>query len=185
MMNLAGGPPGSMSSNMGGQINLGVTGMPSGAMGMHGAPMSSAPGGGMNMMGMGGSMNAAMGAMGNAGVGSMGNVPNIGNMGNLGSVNMNANTIGGLGAGGSMLGGAGGGLMGPPVIPQSMQRPERDQMMQRERSSSLHGREQVRSASPFFTYRELTWQPLFYPLMCNRASEYASGVCCTVYRSGS
>ncbi|KAG1752128.1 hypothetical protein EDB19DRAFT_1627888 [Suillus lakei] len=82
----------------------------------------------------------------------MGNVPSIGGMGSLGPVNMNANTIGGLGAGGSMLGGAGGGLMGPPVIPQSIQRPERDQMMQRERSSSLHGREQSMppaSAVPF------------------------------------
>lgn len=183
-MNLAGGPPGGMSGSMGGQINLGMTGMPSGAMGMHGAPMSGAPGGGMNM-GMGSSMNAAMGTMGNAGVGSMGNVPSIGSMGNLGSVNMNANTIGGLGAGGSMLGGAGGGLMGPPVIPQSMQRPERDQMMQRERSSSLHGREQVRSTFPFFTYRELIWQTFFYPLMCYRAPEHAPGVCCTVYGSGS
>ncbi|KAG1802066.1 uncharacterized protein HD556DRAFT_1228080 [Suillus plorans] len=82
----------------------------------------------------------------------MGNVPSMGGMGNLGSVNMNANTIGGLGAGGSMLGGAGGGLMGPPVIPQSIQRPERDQIMQRERSSSLHAREQSippASAAPF------------------------------------
>lgn len=151
MMNLAGGPPGGMPGSMGGQINLGMTGMPSGGMGMHGAPMSGAPGGGMNMS-MGGNMSTAMGTMGNAGVGSMGNVPSMGGMGNLGSVNMNANTIGGLGAGGSMLGGAGGGLMGPPVIPQSIQRPEREQMMQRERSSSLHAREQSippASAAPF------------------------------------
>lgn len=150
MMNLAGGPPGGMPGSMGGQINLGMTGIPSGAMGMHGASMSGAPSGGMNIS-MGGNMNAAMGTMGNA-VSSIGNVPSIGSMGNLGSVNMNANTIGGLGAGGSMLGGAGGGLMGPPVIPQSIQRPERDQMMQRERSSSLHGREQSMppaSTAPF------------------------------------
>lgn len=143
MMNLPGGPPGGMPGSMGGQVNLGMmTGMPSGTMGMHGVPMSGVPGGGMNM-GMGGNMNAAMGSMGSAGVGGMGN---------LGPVNMNANTVGGLGAGGSMLGGAGGGLMGPPVIPQSMQRPDRDQMMQRERSGSLHGREQSMppaSAAPF------------------------------------
>lgn len=183
-MNLAGGPPGGMPGSMGGQINLGMTGMPSGGMGMHGAPMSGAPGGGMNMS-MGGNMNTAMGTMGNAGVGSMGNVPSMGGMGNLGSVNMNANTIGGLGAGGSMLGGAGGGLMGPPVIPQSIQRPERDQMMQRERSSSLHAREQVRSAPPSFTYRKLTRQSFFYPLLRCCAPEYTSGVCCTVYGSES
>lgn len=136
MMNLAGGPPGPM----GGQVNIGMSGMPSSSMGMHSATM----GGGVSG---GGNMNMTGGI--NPGMGTMGCVPGINN---IGPVNMNANTVGGLGAGGSLLGGAGGGLMGPPVIPQSLQRPDRDQIMQRDRSTSVHGREQVNYMPPFLTY---------------------------------
>lgn len=152
MMNLTGGPPGGMSGNMGGQVNIGMSSMSTGTMGMHSAAMGGVPGGGNMGMNMGGGMNAGMGTMGSPGVGGMGNVPSISSMGNLGPVNMSANTVGGLGAGGSLLGGAGGGLMGPPVIPQSLQRPDRDQMMQRDRSTLVHGREQVSSAPPLFTH---------------------------------
>lgn len=144
-MNLPGGPPGGITSGMGAQVNLGVSSMSAGTMGMHNAAMGGVPGGGNISMGIGGGMNPAMGVMNNAGIGGMGNVPSIGSMGSLGPVNMNANTVGGLGAGGSLLGGAGGGLMGPPVIPQSLHRPERDPMMQRDRSALVHGREQVNS----------------------------------------
>jgi SWI/SNF-related matrix-associated actin-dependent regulator of chromatin subfamily B protein 1 len=157
MMNLAGGPPGGMSGNMGGQVTLGMSAMSASTMGMHNAAMGGVPGGGNIGMNIGGGMSAGMGTTGNAGVGGMGNVPLINNMGNLGPVNMGANTVGGLGAGGSLLGGAGGGLMGPPVIPQSLQRPDREQMMQRDRSASVHGREQVSSAHQS-SLTILTWQ---------------------------
>ncbi|KAF9224771.1 SNF5-domain-containing protein [Gyrodon lividus] len=128
-----GGAPGGvgMSSGMGGVG--GGTGMGGGMGGGMVPSMNSGNMGGMS--GMGGPMNGNMGM----GMGAQG-MPGISGMGGMGSMNMNPTNPGGLGAGGNMMGGAGGGLMGPPVIPQSMQRPDREQMMQihvRERSASV------------------------------------------------
>ncbi|KAH7928851.1 SNF5-domain-containing protein [Leucogyrophana mollusca] len=103
-------------------------------------------GGGMNLS-AGGGMGMGMGSMNMNGV-----------MGGVSGANLNVPGLGsgagmqvGLGAGGSMLGGAGGGLMGPPVIPQSVQERQRMEQMQalgRERSGSVHAREQGINLQP-------------------------------------
>ncbi|KAF8452521.1 hypothetical protein L210DRAFT_3617819 [Boletus edulis BED1] len=73
-------------------------------------------------------------------------------MGGMGPMNMNVTTPGTLSTGGSMMGGAGGALMGPPVLPQGMQRPEREPMMQphmRETSVSREASLPPNSTGPF------------------------------------
>lgn len=73
---------------------------------------------------MNGNMAMAMGPQG------MSPMPGMPGMGGMGPMNMNPSTPGNLGAGGSMMGSAGSALMGPPVLPQAMQRPDRESMMQ-------------------------------------------------------
>lgn len=114
--NMAPGIGGGMGNSMGGGMTSGMGGVVSG-------PMNTGLGMGMNAQGM-------------SGVPSM---PGMGGMSNMGPMNMNAAGPSGLGGGG-MMGGATAGLMGPPVIPPTMQRPEREQMMQaqvREQSAPL------------------------------------------------
>ncbi|KIJ63657.1 hypothetical protein HYDPIDRAFT_29449 [Hydnomerulius pinastri MD-312] len=129
------GIQGNMSNSLAGGMGAGMGGgMGSGI----GGGMSAGMGGGNMGGGMGGAINGNMGV--GMGAQGMSGMPGISGMGGLGQMNMNPANTGGLGAGGSMMGGAGGGLMGPPVIPQNMQRPDREQMIQnhvRERSASV------------------------------------------------
>ncbi|KAG6334159.1 hypothetical protein ID866_4925 [Astraeus odoratus] len=150
-LNVGGPPPmsGAGGVGMGGGMGPsmgGVTGVPgrgpmnAGVQGNMSAGMG-AMGGGING-GMGSPMSAGMVMNMNAqGMPTVSNMSGMGGIGNMGPMNMNAGGPSGLGAGvGGMMGGASSGLMGPPVIPPAMQRPEREQMMQaqvRERSASV------------------------------------------------
>ncbi|KAG9313819.1 hypothetical protein JVU11DRAFT_6182 [Chiua virens] len=113
MGGLAPGVQGGMPNNMVG--GMGVT--MGGAMG---APMAS-----NNMGNMGGHINGNINmAMGPQGMSAMQG------MAGMGSLNMNPPTPASLVTGGNMMVSAGGALMGPPVLPQGMQRPDREPMMQ-------------------------------------------------------
>ena len=78
-----------------------------------------------------GTMNAPGPINGNMGLGlgphAISTMPAMGGMAAMGPMNMNASAPG---PGGSIMPGAPGALMGPPVLPQGMQRPDRDPMMQ-------------------------------------------------------
>lgn len=124
---------GTMNPNV--QSNMGV-----GMGGAMGTGMSSGMGGGMS-----GPMNPAMGmtmnAQGMSGLPNMSGMGGMGSMGSMGNMSMNPGGSSGLGSNSMMgVGSGAGGLMGPPVIPQTMPRSEREQMMQaqvRERSASV------------------------------------------------
>ena len=147
---------------MGGVPNVGPSvGMPGLGMGMQASMSSSLPGGMVPTMagGMGTTMgSSSMGNLagpinGNMGMG-MGpqGMPSMGmsGMSSMGPMNMNASAPGNL-AGGNMMSGGAGPLMGPPVLPQGMQRPDREPMMQphmREPSVPA-SREAVSMVAPF------------------------------------
>ncbi|KAH0831177.1 hypothetical protein J3R83DRAFT_13754 [Lanmaoa asiatica] len=84
--------------------------------------------GATNMANFVGPMNGNMGM--SIGPQGMSPMQGIATMGGMGPMNMNPSTQGNLGPGGSMMGGAAVALMGPPVLPQGMQRPDREPMMQ-------------------------------------------------------
>ncbi|KAF8556610.1 SNF5-domain-containing protein [Imleria badia] len=117
----------------GGPASVGMGGLGPGVQ----SGMSNSLAGGITM---GGGMNAPLGSgnmgpiNGNIGLGlgphPMSAMPPMGGMAPMGPMNMNVAAPGNLGSGGSMIPGAPGPLMGPPVLPQGMQRPDRDPMMQ-------------------------------------------------------
>ena len=158
------GGPASMGATMGHGMGVaggsGMGAMNPNVQGNMGVGMGGAMGPGMNSGmggGMGGPMNPAMGM--NMNSQGMSGVPNMSGMGGMGNMGMNAGGTSGLGSNSMMgVGSGAGGLMGPPVIPQTMPRSEREQMMQaqvRERSASV----QRESVSFFFTLYPLS--PLF------------------------
>ena len=111
-MGVQGGMSNSLAGGMGPTMGAGI-----------GAPMA-----GGNMGNFVGPINGNMG-MG-VGLQGMSAMPGMGSMAGMAPMNMNASAPGNLGAAGNMISAPGGPLMGPPVIPQGMQRPDREPMMQ-------------------------------------------------------
>ena len=113
--------------------SVGMTGLGSGMQGAISnslAPGMGATMGNANMPNIGPSMNGNMNMAMTMGPQGMSPMPGMPTMGGMGPMNMNPATPGNLSATGTIMGGAGGALMGRPVHPQAMQRPDREPMMQ-------------------------------------------------------